>query len=24
MTTNQGQITRPWDLWKAKALASGG
>jgi ribulose-5-phosphate 4-epimerase/fuculose-1-phosphate aldolase len=23
MTTNQGQITRPWDLWKAKALASG-
>jgi len=22
MTTNQGQITRPWDLWKAKALGS--
>jgi len=23
MTTNQGQITRPWALWKAKALAAG-
>jgi HCOMODA/2-hydroxy-3-carboxy-muconic semialdehyde decarboxylase len=23
MTTNQGQITRSWDLWKAKALATG-
>ena len=24
MTTNQGQITRPWELWKAKALAAAG
>jgi len=23
-TTNQGQITRPWELWKTKALASAG
>jgi len=24
MATNQGQITRPWNLWKAKALGGGG
>jgi ribulose-5-phosphate 4-epimerase/fuculose-1-phosphate aldolase len=24
MATNQGQLTRPWDLWKAKALGTGG
>jgi HCOMODA/2-hydroxy-3-carboxy-muconic semialdehyde decarboxylase len=24
MATNQGQLTRPWDLWKAKALGTAG
>jgi ribulose-5-phosphate 4-epimerase/fuculose-1-phosphate aldolase len=23
MATNRGQLTRPWDLWKAKALGAG-